>query len=337
MIRTAIAGLGQQGRKYAEMIYNNEIDNMELAAVVARSAENIRWAEKNLIGVKIYPDCDTLFNNCIEFDAIVIATPHKSHPEIAMSAFEKNIAVLCDKPSGINLKEVEKMNKAAKLNNVPFAMMFNCRVQPLYKWIKETLDKGELGSVKRILFKSCKNFRTQNYHNSAGWRSTWEGEGGGALINQGQHILDLWCWYFGMPDKIMSNVCYGKYNDFDVDDEASILMKYKDKSGVFIISTGEPMAKDVIEISGTEGRILVQGNDVKLWKYENTIDYMKRANVNNDSEIKGSVEELYFAPEKKPYNIMLKNFADYVEGRAEPVAYGAEGINPLKICKLAYR
>lgn len=337
MVRTAIVGLGMQGKKYAEMIYNNEIENLELTAVVARSTENVRWAEKNIIGVKIYPDCETLFKNYIEFDSVIITTPHKTHPEIAMAAFDKNIAVLCDKPSGVNLRDVEKMNKIARLNNVPFAMMFNYRVQPVYKWIKETLEKGEIGSVKRILFKSSRNFRTQHYHNSAGWRSTWEGEGGGALINQGQHLLDLWCWYFGMPDKVISNVCYGKYNAFDVDDEASILMKYKDKSGVFIITTGEPMGSDVIEISGTEGRILAVDNDVKLWKYENSIDYMKKASVNNDSEIKGSVEELYFAPEKKPYNIMLKNFADYVEGRAEPIAKGEEGINPLKICRLAYK
>lgn len=337
MVRTAIIGLGLQGRKYAEIIYNNEIENMELTAVVARSDENIMWAEKNLMGVKIYPDYNTLFRNYIEFDSVIIATPHKTHPEIAMAAFDKSIAVLCDKPSGTNLREVEKMNKMATMQNVPFAMMFNYRVQPVYKWIKETLDKGEIGSVKRILFKSCKNFRTQLYHNSSGWRSTWEGEGGGALINQGQHLLDLWCWYFGMPDRIMSNVCYGKYNDFDVDDEASIIMKYKDKSGVFVISTGEPMSSDVIEISGTEGRILAVGNDVELWRYENSIDYMKSAKVNNDSEIKGSVEKLNFPPEKKPYNIMLKNFADYVEGRELPVAGGTEGINPLKICKLVYK
>lgn len=335
MVRTAVIGLGVQGRKYAEIIYGNEIDNLALTAVVARSDESIKWAEENLSGVKIYPHYDKLFENCVEFDSVIITTPHKTHPEIAMAAFDKHKAVLCDKPSGIDLKEVKKMNKMSE--GIPFAMMFNKRVQPVYKWIKEMLEKGELGNVKRILFKSSNNFRTQHYHDSANWRSTWEGEGGGALINQGQHFLDLWCWYFGMPDKVIGNACYGKYNSFDVDDEDTIIMKYKDKLGVFIITTGEPMSEDVIEISGTEGRILAVGNDVKLWKYENVIDYMKKANVNNDSEINGTVEKLYFAPEKKPYNIMLKNFADYVEGRAEPVAKGVEGINALKICKLVYK
>ena len=335
MIRAAITGLGVQGKKYAEIIYKGEIENMELVGVVARSEENSDWTEKNMPGVKIYKSCEELFNNSLDFDAVIITTPHRSHPEIAMAAFEKGKAVLCDKPSGISVKEVEKMNKMSE--GIPFAMMFNNRVQPLYKWIKKTLENNEIGVVKRVLFESTKNFRTQHYHNSTGWRSTWEGEGGGALINQGQHLLDLWCWFFGMPEKVLANVCYGKYNDFDVDDEATLIMKYKDKSGVFIISTGEPMGQDKIEIVGTEGRIIAEGNNVKLWKYENSVDYIKSAHVNNGDNIRGSVEELYFAPEKKPYHIMLKNFADYVEGRAEPVAKGIEGIYPLKICKLAYR
>lgn len=336
MVKTAIIGLGAQGRKYAKIIFNNEIENLTLTAVTARSDESISWAEKNIPGVKVYPDYNSLLNNCTEFDSVIITTPHKTHCEIAIASFDKQVAVLCDKPSGISVKEAEKMNKIAKLQNIPFAIMFNYRVQPVYKWIKECITKGELGTVNRVLFKNCKNFRTQHYHNSAGWRSTWEGEGGGALINQGQHLLDLWCWYFGMPDKVMANVCYGRYNDFDVDDEATLIMKYRDMSGVFIISTGEPLNQDVIEISGTKGRILVTGNDLKFWKYEDSIDYMKKADVSNDKNIKYSIEDKCFAYEQKPYHIMLKNFADYVEGSAEPVARGEEGIYPLKIASLAY-
>lgn len=335
MVRAVIIGLGVQGRKYAEIIYSNKIENLSLVGVVARSEDSCKWAEENIQGVKIYRNNDEIFNNYIEYDAVIITTPHKSHTEIAMCAFDKSKAVLCDKPSGISVKEVEKMNKYSE--GLPFAMMFNNRIEPIYKWIKEKIENEELGQIKRILFESSKNFRTQHYHNSSNWRSSWEGEGGGALINQGQHLLDLWCWYFGMPEKVISNVCYGKYNDFDVDDEATLIMKYKDKSGVFIISTGEPMGEDKIEIVGTQGKIVANGNDVKYYKYENSIDYMKKAVVNNGDDLKGSVEELYFTKEKDVYSKMLENFADYVEGKCEPVAKGCEGIYPLKICKLAYK
>ncbi len=335
MVRAAIIGLGVQGKKYAEIIFKGQVENMTLVSVVARSEASSSWAETNIPGVKIYKSYDELFNNYIEFDAVIITTPHRSHPAIAMEAFARSKAVLCDKPSGVDVREAEKMNKMSK--GLPFAMMFNNRIQPVYKWIKKMLDKGELGVVKRILFESCKNFRTQHYHNSSNWRSTWEGEGGGALINQGQHLLDLWCWYFGMPDKVISNMGYGKYNDFDVDDEATLIMKYKDKSGVFIISTGEPMGEDKIEIVGTEGKIIAEGNNVKLWKYDNCIDYIRKAEINNGDGIEGSCRELYFAPDKDVYVKMLKNFADYAEGRCEPVAKGVDGIYPLKICKKAYR
>lgn len=335
MVRAAIIGLGVQGRKYAEIIYSGAIANMSLVSVVARSDENIAWAEENIKGVKIYPSYDSLFENFIEFDAVIITTPHRLHPEIAILAFEKNKAVLCDKPSGVNVKEVEKMNKLSK--GIPFAMMFNNRIQPLYMWIKDTIANGEIGEVRRAYFKCTRFFRTQFYHNSSSWRSTWEGEGGGALINQGQHLLDLWQWFFGMPEKVTANMCYGKYNSFDVDDEATLLMKYKAMSGVFVISTGEPMGQDIIEIVGTEGRILAEDNDVRFWKYENVYDYMKNAKVTNDSDIKGSMEKLYFAPLKDPYTPMLQNFADYVEGSAAPICRGVDGINALKLCQMAYK
>ncbi len=335
MVRAAIIGLGVQGRKYAQIIYSGAVPNLSLVSVTARSEESVKWAEENIKGVKIYPDYDSLFENYVEFDAVIITTPHKLHPEIAMLAFDKNKAVLCEKPSGVNIKEVEKMNKLSK--GIPFAMMFNNRIQPLYKWIMDTISNGTVGEIRRAYFKCTKFFRTQFYHNSSGWRSTWEGEGGGALINQGQHPLDLWQWFFGMPDKVIANMGYGKYNPFDVDDEATLLMKYKDMSGVFIISTGEPMSKDVIEIVGTEGRILVEDNDVSLWTYENVYDYINKARVTNDSAIKGSVEKLYFAPLQDPYTPMLQNFADYVEGSAAPICRGVDGINALKLAQMAYK
>lgn len=337
MLRTAVIGLGKQGKKYALMLYNNEVSNMTLTAVVARSEETASWAEENLKGVKIYPNTDTLFNNYISIDSIVITTPHKSHIDIASEAIERNIAVLCDKPIGLDLKTAQKLCKKAEKENVPFALMFNNRVQPVYKWLKNTLDSGKIGAVKRILFKSTSNFRTAYYHNSANWRSSWEGEGGGALINQGQHLLDIWCWLFGEPKKILAYPRYGVYNNFDVDDECTIIMEYKDKSGVFIISTGEPGGSDIIEVVGTEGRILIDGTHATLYTYENSIDYIMTAKVNNDSELVVSKQKIDFPREKKPYHIMLENFADYVEGRAEAIAPAKTGLAPLKICKLAYK
>lgn len=335
VVKVVIVGLGIQGKKYARLIYGKEISNLELVGVVARSEESQNWAKENLDGVKIFDCLDLLMESDLEYDGGIITTYHKSHPEIAIRFFEKNKAVLCDKPSGIDVEEVKKMNEKGK--NLPFCMMFNNRVQPIYKFLKDTVDKGEIGEIKRILFESTKNLRTKKYHNSASWRSTWDGEGGGALINQGQHLLDIWCWVFGMPKEIVANVCYGKYNEFEVEDEASILFKYEDKSGVFIMSTGEGMGSDKIEVVGSCGRIEIDGNKCKLYKFENVMDYIKNSDANNGVNLKGDFVELDFENNDRAYHIMLENFGDVVEKRAEPIAKGEEGLYPLEICKEVYK
>ena len=271
-IRVALVGVGVMGSKYADMIVSGEVKNMVLTGVVARNPKAKAWAEAladaSGIHPNIYADVDEMFAYADDFDAVIIATPHKTHEEIAVRAFTLGKHVLCDKPAGATIGQAQNMTAASKKYDRIYGMIFHQHRYPKYLHIKQALDNGELGDLKRILVVNSRYFRTAHYHRSGSWRSSWKGEGGGALINQGAHILDMWQWLFGMPVKIYAEIPFGKYNDFKVDDEATISMRYANgATGVFMLTTGEAVWQERLEIVGTKGRMLLEDDTIYIYKY----------------------------------------------------------------------
>ena len=238
-VRAAVIGTGVMGRKYAQMIAEGKAGALRLTAVVCRSAGAQQWAKDALPDtVRVCPSAEALYDYAEEFDAVLVVTPHKTHPELVMQAFAHGKHVLCDKPSANALAPALEMNRAAEESGLVFAMMFHQRRYKKYMRLKKLLDDGTLGEIKRVQLENSRYFRTWMYHRSGSWRSSWAGEGGGALLNQGQHILDIWQWLFGMPTSIYAVIPYGKYNDFMVDDEATLLMEYpQQRTATFILST----------------------------------------------------------------------------------------------------
>ena len=252
-VRAAVIGTGVMGRKYAQMIAEGKAGALRLTAVVCRSAGAQQWAKDTLPDtVRVCPSAEALYDYAEEFDAVLVVTPHKTHPALVMQAFAHGKHVLCDKPSANALAPALKMNRAAEKSGLVFAMMFHQRRYKKYMRLKKLLDDGALGEIKRVQLENSRYFRTWMYHRSGSWRSSWAGEGGGALLNQGQHILDIWQWLFGMPISIYAVIPYGKYKDFMVDDEATLLMEYPQQRTVtFILSTGEGSYSERVEIVGT--------------------------------------------------------------------------------------
>lgn len=240
LLKVALIGVGSVGKKYARMITAGEVPNMKLSAVVIRRDELIEWGESlvNTDGdnARIFRSAEELFEtgeSC--YDAVIIATPHKTHKELALKAFAKGKAVLCDKPAAADIGEALAMQKAASESGRIYGIIFHQRLYPKYIRIKQMIDNGELGDIKRVCLINSRYLRTSYYHKSGSWRSSFAGEGGGALINQGQHILDMYQYLFGMPQKLFAAIPFGKYNDFIVDDEATIVMEYDNgKTGTFI-------------------------------------------------------------------------------------------------------
>ncbi len=340
-VRIALVGAGGMGRKYAQMLVEGQVQNMELTGVVARNDNAREWAaqlqQENL---NVYADTQEMFESPDDYDAVLIVTPHKSHCEIAKRAFELGKHVLCDKPAAENIKDAADMKKWADEADLMYGLIFHQRLYPKYLKIKEILDNAELGSLKRIMLVNSRYFRTAYYHSSASWRSSWNGEGGGALINQGAHILDVWQWLFGMPKSLYAMIPYGKYNDFKVDDEVTLMMTYPDNlTAVFMLTTGEGVWEERLEIVGTKGKLLMENDTLTIWKFnEDLEEYMAVQQVNTRENLEIQEDKLEFVKVEEPYAKLFENFARAVitGDRSLLTADGEDALNQLMLTNGAY-
>jgi predicted dehydrogenase len=266
-VRVGIIGMGNMGRFHANYIVKGKVPGLELVAVSDTNKAALDWVKKELgPEIKTYSSNNRFFEDP-DLDAVIIATTHYSHPELAIKAFERGLHVLLEKPAGVYTRQVSEMNKVAARTDKKFAIMFCMRAKPIYQKVKELLSSGELGHLKRINWIITTPYRPQSYYDSGGWRATWAGEGGGVLLNQVPHQLDLWQWICGMPIRLRSFCYFGKYHDIEVEDDLTVFMEYKDgATGVFIASTGETPGTDRFEIIGEEGKIVVENEQLKFWK-----------------------------------------------------------------------
>lgn len=335
----AVIGIGTMGKKYAKMIQEGRISGMCLGAVCCRSHESSQWAKAELGGeIPVFQDTEKLFDASELFDACLIVTPHKLHPEMIIQAFDKGKHIFCDKPIGVSMGQCLKIRQKAEEKDLVFAMMFHQRMYPKYERIHELLESGTLGQIRRILMENSRYYRTWHYHKSGSWRSSWRGEGGGALLNQGQHLLDIWQWLFGMTESLYALIPYGKYNDFSVDDEATIVMKYPDKkTAVFILTTGEGTWTERLEIVGSKGTLLLEDSHLTLHLYDRDLEEYKRtASCNSREELKERVTEETFPQDEEPYEEMLADFAQAVLEKRPVRVNGLEGLNSLELTNAAY-
>lgn len=343
-VRVALIGVGVMGKKYAEMIVQGKVCDMVITAVVARRQEIKEWAMKleNSNGVKpvVYSNTEDLFAEPDNYDAVLIVTPHKTHPELAIRAFELGKHVMCDKPAGVTIGQAADMTAASKKYEKIYAMMFHQRRYPKYLKIKEMIDSGEIGRLERIMLVNSRYYRTAHYHASGSWRSSWNGEGGGALMNQGAHILDIWQWLFGMPESVYADIPFGKYNDFHVDDEATIYMRYpQNLTAVFMLTTGEAVWEERLEIVGSRGRLLLEDDTLHIWRYSmDSEEYIKKESVNSRENLCINEEVINFDKAEEPYIEMLENFTEAVlqEDENMVTAPGEEAVNQLMLTNSAY-
>ncbi len=331
-IRAGVIGLGNMGTSHAKNIAEGKIPKMELAAICDIAPARREYAEKNFEGVPVFDNAEALYKSGL-VDMVIIAVPHYDHCPLAIQAFENGLNVVVEKPAGVYTKAVLEMNEAAKKSGKLFGIMYNQRTNPIYQKVKWLIDSGELGTLKRVQWTITDWYRPQSYHDSCTWRSTWKTEGGGALINQNPHQLDLWQWLFGMPDKIMSHCSFGKYYDIEVEDDVTAFMQYDSGlTGVYITSTGEAPGTNRLEIACDMGRLVVEKNKLEF-----------KRNVESEREFNKNFTGIFGIPECWDCSIpadssggeqhigILKNFAKALLTGSPLLAPGEEGVLGLTI------
>ena len=335
-LKVAMIGLGNMGSAHAKHIFDGCVEHMELAAVCDIDPAKLDWAKENLGDVATYSDYHQLLDDHI-CDAIVIATPHYDHPVIAIEAFEKGYHVLCEKPAGVYTKKVREMNAVAEKSGKVFALMFNQRTNPLYQKVRELVQNGMLGEPKRLIWIITDWYRTQAYYDSGSWRATWKGEGGGVLLNQCPHQLDLWQWIFGMPKSIYAKCSVGKYHNIEVEDDVTITAEYENgATACFITSTGEFPGTNRLEITGDRGKVVVEGAKLtftKLSQPEREVCYNSKGGF---VHIDQTVEETVVEDTGTAHVGILQNFTNNILFGEELISSGYEGINGLTISNAAF-
>ena len=330
-IKLGIIGMGNMGSGHFRNVKDGKCPSVEVTAVCDINPERL----ENLGEVTTFTDVDKMLESGL-VDSVLIAVPHYLHPLMAIKAFEHKINVLTEKPAGVYARQVREMNEAAAKSGIKFGIMFNQRTNPLYIKAREIVQSGQLGKPKRLVWIITNWYRTQAYYDSGSWRATWDGEGGGVLLNQAPHNLDLWQWIFGMPKRVRAFCDFGKYHKIDVEDDVTIFAEYENgATASFITTTGETPGTNRLEISGDRGKIVIEDGKLKWWK----LDGAEREFCFTAKEgfvCPASKYEEFSEPAPEGHPEVLEAFAKSILTGSELIARGEEGLNSLSISNAAY-
>ena len=332
MIRLGMIGFGTQGRKtYGKAFWEGQIEGAELVAICDTNPAQLAWVNENHPEIKTFDNADALYKSG-EIDAVLIVTPHYDHPALAMQAMDAKIHVLIDKPAGVFTKDVREMNAKAAESDVVFAIMYNQRTNPIFRKMHDMIHGGELGALKRFSWIVTDWYRSQAYYNSGGWRATWKGEGGGVLINQCPHNLDLWQWILGMPKRITAFTHEGKWHDIEVEDDVTAYVEYENgATGVFITSTADCPGTNRFEVLGDLGKLVFENDKLIYTKLEMSEREFSKTNTEMFGRPNKETTEIDCTGDYPQHVGIINNFVKAIHGEESLIAKGEEGINGLTI------
>lgn len=332
-IKLGIIGIGNMGSAHAKCIALSEkCPEIELAAVADVKPERREWAKETL------PETVKIFDNALEMldsgliDSCIVAVPHYEHPKYAMECFKRHIHVMVEKPAGVYTKQAKEMIEAAKQTDSTFAMMFNQRTNCIYRKMRELVQSGDYGEIKRTNWIITNWYRPQIYYDSGDWRATWSGEGGGVLLNQCPHQLDLWQWICGMPKKIQAHLHFGKWHDIEVEDDVTAYVEYPNgATGTFITTTGDNPGTNRFEITLDRAKIIAEDDKLMMWELPvATSEFTKTADT-PFATMKAEFKTVETDGKNPQHSGVLNAFAAHILHGTPLVAGGEEGINGLTI------
>jgi predicted dehydrogenase len=326
-VRFGIVGLGLMGSSHARMLLEGKVPRAKLAAVCDVNVD----AAGRFPGVRAFTRSEDLYRSG-EIDAVLIATPHFAHVPEGIAALRAGLHVLVEKPLAVHKADCERLLEAWRPGRQIFAEMFNQRTDPLYAKLRELIQGGELGELRRIQWTVTDWFRPAAYYRAGGWRATWAGEGGGVLLNQCPHNLDLWQWLFGQPDTVRAFAKFGRYHDIEVEDDVTAYFGYRDgTTGVFIASTGEAPGTNRLEVAAERGRVVIEQGKISFT--QNEVPMSEFSRTTSGAFEKPPVREVNVAIQgTAPQHAgIMTNFVDAILDGAPLLSPAGEGIRSVEL------
>ena len=332
-VRIGVVGIGHMGSFHADSLYNQKVENAVLHSVMDIDQDRLIAAQKYQ-NVKIYDSFEEFIIDK-ELDAVIIATPHYDHPTLGIEVLKHKKHLLIEKPAGVFTKNVQELNTISLSSDKVFSIMLNQRTNPVFIKIKEIVNSGLLGELRRVNWIVTNWYRSSTYYESGGWRATWEKEGGGVLLNQAPHQIDLLQWIFGVPKSVQAFMKFGAHRKISVENDVTAYLEYENgASAVFITSTFDSPGTNRLEAVGSKGKIVVENGQIMWYKLEmDESDFDKIQHENNFAAPKSEIT--LFDIKENPWGvqhlIILNNFVDSIINKTELIAPGVDGIKGLTI------
>ncbi|MBR6569259.1 MAG: Gfo/Idh/MocA family oxidoreductase [Clostridia bacterium] len=332
-IKLGIIGIGNMGSGHAKNIFAGKTPELEIVAIADKNPARLDWARAQ------YPETVTYFEDPIAMmdsglvEAVIVAVPHYDHPTLAIAAIERGIHVMVEKPAGVYVKQVREMNEvAAKHPEVVFGMMFNQRTNHVYRKMHELVHSGKYGRIRRTNWLITNWYRPQAYYDSGDWRATWSGEGGGVLMNQCPHQLDLWQWICGMPVKVQTNMHFGQWHDIEVEDDVTTYVEYADgATGVFITTTGDGCGSNRFEIQMDKAKLVVDNDKLTVLEFSMSEPEFTKTNTVPFGHVDTTELEIETDGQNPQHVGVLNAWAGAILRGTPLVARGEEGINGVQL------
>ena len=332
-VRLGIIGMGNIGRHHAAYLLEGKIRRCQLVAVCSTSPHKLEPYKAQ--GLKILGGGDELIRSR-EVDAVLIATPHYQHTSLGIAALEAGLHLMVEKPISAHKADGERLIAVARKHpEVKFSGMFQLRIEPRYRKIEKLIRNGELGQIVRMSWLITDWFRTEAYYASGGWRATWRGEGGGVLLNQCLHNLDVLAWLLGMPARVRGFCQLGRYHNIEVEDNVTAYLEYPNgATGIFVTSTGETPGTNRFEIAGTRGKIVLENNRLMFTRNEvDMLEWSRGAEVGFSKPEVWNVEiPIDNAP--TPHATLMQNFVDAILEGTPLLVPGEEGLHSVELANV---
>ena len=330
-IRVGIIGIGNMGTGHARSFLEGRCPEFTLTAAADTNPERIAWAKENLSPDIAYFDDALQMLDSGRIDACMVCVPHYDHPRYAIECMRRGLHVMVEKPAGVYTRQVREMNEEADRHpDVVFGMMFNQRTNCLYRRMRELVRSGRYGRIRRTNWIITDWYRPQAYYDSGAWRATWAGEGGGVLLNQCPHQLDLLQWLCGLPVRVHAFCHEGKWHDIEVEDDVTAYLEFANgATGVFVTTTADAPGTNRLEITGTKGRVICENDTLVFDRL--AVDERTWCATCGEGFAKPACERVPLETDglNPQHAAVLNAFAAHIATGAPLVADGREGINGL--------